>query len=124
LIQPKKEQLEYLKQWRKENPDYMKGWEKQHPERKKYHKQKNTKYKIKCIEAYGGKCKCCSEERMVFLCVDHINNDGNIHRKKLKTRGGSQMYLWLIGNDFPEGFQVLCMNCNHAKRFGICPHTI
>ena len=23
---------------------------------------------------------------------------------------------WLVRNDFPEGFQILCHNCNTAKR--------
>jgi len=34
------------------------------------------------------------------------------------------MYKWLVANDFPPGFQVLCANCNMAKdRPGGCPHT-
>lgn len=33
------------------------------------------------------------------------------------------MYKWLVANDFPPGFQVLCANCNMAKdRPGGCPH--
>ena len=31
-------------------------------------------------------------------------------------------FLWLIKNDFPPGYQVLCFNCNYAKTaFGKCP---
>ena len=27
-------------------------------------------------------------------------------------------------NNYPEGFQVLCSNCNFAKgKYGSCPHT-
>jgi len=30
--------------------------------------------------------------------------------------------LWLRKYNYPKGFQVLCHNCNMAKRFGVCPH--
>ena len=37
--------------------------------------------------------------------------------------GGYALHLWLKKNNFPDGFRVLCMNCNWAKSaFGICPH--
>jgi hypothetical protein len=28
-------------------------------------------------------------------------------------------------NNYPEGFQILCMNCQFGKRMnnGVCPHT-
>lgn len=77
------------------------------------------------IEAYGGKCSCCGEENPIFLTVDHINEDGSKH---LNGRGirymGTEMYRYLIKNDFPEGFQILCWNCNAGKHFngGVCPH--
>lgn len=33
---------------------------------------------------------------------------------------------WIIRNDFPDGFQVLCHNCNFAKgkkgNNNMCPH--
>ena len=29
---------------------------------------------------------------------------------------GMDLVNWLIRNDFPEGFQILCHNCNTAKR--------
>jgi len=33
------------------------------------------------------------------------------------------LYSWLKKNNFPKGFQVLCMNCNFAKgKLGKCPH--
>ena len=55
-----------------------------------------------------------------ILTVDHINNDGVAHRKKIKKRN---IYQWLTKNNFPEGFQTLCMNCNFAKGiYGKCPH--
>lgn len=51
-----------------------------------------------------------------MLIVDHTNGNGNKHRKELAiTGGGYAMYLWLIRNNFPPGFQVLCCNHNIKK---------
>ncbi|MDP9489573.1 MAG: hypothetical protein M3P28_05185 [Thermoproteota archaeon] len=52
---------------------------------------------------------------------------GRRHRDELKKmigyRGNSALYRWLRDNKFPEGFQVLCMNCNWVKGyFKYCPH--
>jgi len=68
-------------------------------------------------------CKCCGEKIYEFLCLDHIKGGGNKERKK--TGYGPKLYLWLIKNDFPIGYQVLCHNCNLAKGFyGKCPHVV
>ena len=76
--------------------------------------------KAKVISNYGTKCVCCGEDNIHFLCIDHINNDGAKHRKML---GGSSILLWLKKNNYPPGFQILCYNCNCAKRFHeVCPH--
>jgi len=80
-----------------------------------------------CYAAYGGyKCSCCGEQEESFLCLDHINNDGYAHRKQIGHRGGIGIYLWIIRNQFPPCFQVLCYNCNQGKRLhnGVCPHQI
>ena len=82
--------------------------------------------KLAAFDAYGGSvCKCCGETELEFLSIDHINEDGAKHRKDLPGSGGGghQMYRWLRLNNYPPGFQVLCMNCNFAKgHFGQCPH--
>ena len=71
-------------------------------------------------------CECCGEKIFQFLQIDHLNNDGNIHRKKLGLIGGAAFYRWLIKNNLPEGYQVLCVNCNWGKNVnkGVCPHKI
>lgn len=71
--------------------------------------------------AYGGyKCVCCGETQKEFLQLDHVDNDGAEHRRKI---GRTSIYGWLKKHGFPEGFQVLCANCNYAKGFyGYCPH--
>lgn len=77
------------------------------------------KLRDEVLDAYGGGCTCCGLITKRFLCIDHINDDGFEHRKTVKP---SNFYTWLRANEFPPGFQVLCFNCNHAKRFGPCPH--
>ncbi len=74
------------------------------------------------IMHYGGyRCRCCGETEPKFLTLDHVKNDGSAHRKII---GRSGLLAWLKDHDYPEGFQVLCMNCNHGKALngGVCPH--
>ena len=74
------------------------------------------------FNAYGGPiCNCCGETIDRFLTLDHVNNDGKEHRKKV---GDTSVMRWLKKNNFPPGFQVLCFNCNFGKYLnnGNCPH--
>jgi len=74
------------------------------------------KRKEKVISQYGGRCTCCGETNIDLLTIDHINNDGAEHRRKI---GGSVwVYRWLIRNNFPTDFQVLCWNHNSSR---LCP---
>lgn len=75
------------------------------------------------LSAYGRECACCSESIERFLTIDHINNDGASHRREI-GQGGLSFYTWLKRNNFPEGFQTLCQNCNTGRyqNGGICPH--
>lgn len=69
------------------------------------------------------RCACCGEDEYKFLSIDHINNNGGKHRRELGSN--SYMYDWIIKNNYPKDFQVLCMNCNTAKGwYGICPHKL
>lgn len=77
--------------------------------------------------AYGGyKCSCCGENIKEFLQIDHINNDGAKHRKSIfgEKNKNKPLYSWIIKNNFPPMFQILCANCNWGKRMnnGVCPH--
>lgn len=81
--------------------------------------------KHECLEFYGGECNCCGERAIQFLTIDHLEGKGNIHRKLLFKHnvGGVHMYRWLKKNNYPDGYAVLCMNCNWATRNGeSCPH--
>ena len=94
----------------------------------KYNKTVKARYqdtKKETFEAYGGAyCNCCGETNLKFLTLDHINNDGATHRKIMKCIGGISVYRWAKRNNYPDVFQVLCMNCNFGKSInkGICPH--
>ena len=47
--------------------------------------RKNTTQKLrqKVLDMYGRKCMHCCEIREKMLTIDHINNDGGKHRKKI-----------------------------------------
>ena len=78
--------------------------------------------RLDVLIAYGGHCACCGENQYEFLSLDHMNNDGAAHRRTLKTRCEG-VYRQLRQQGYPEGYQVLCMNCNFAKGMhGACPH--
>lgn len=83
--------------------------------------QRHQKNKDQVYAAYGGyRCTCCGETAPEFLSVDHIDGSGAAHRKHVP---GSGLYRWLIRNNFPKGFRILCMNCNFAiGHSGYCPH--
>ena len=68
-------------------------------------------------------CRCCGENTDIrFLAVDHI--EGRAHLpKEQKNLVGDHLISWLNRNNCPEGYQILCHNCNSAKgMFGKCPH--
>lgn len=101
----------------------VKDWGEKNPERKKELAQKwREAVREKVFGHYGKNCACCGESRPEFLTIDHIDGGGNAHRKKIQ-RTGNTFYGWLIKNNFPEGFQTLCFNCNCALgHAGYCPH--
>lgn len=52
------------------------------------------------------------------LTIDHINGNGAKQRKKIgkALSSGHPFYRWLRNNNYPNGYQVLCMNCQFIKR--------
>lgn len=75
-------------------------------------------------EHYGGvRCVCCGETGREFLTLDHINGGGSRHRQALRRTGTPNIYRWIQQQGYPEGYRVLCMNCNFAVGiYGSCPH--
>ena len=64
---------------------------------------------------------------MLFLTIDHINNDGKEERLKRGGRSNQttgSWYLKLRREPNREDLQVLCFNCNLGKQVnkGVCPH--
>jgi len=131
----KERHKEYARQWRLNNKDKAKAI------------QKRSMYeaRLEVLQHYSGletpECKCCKEQMFEFLQIDHINGDGAEHRRSIGmaqgdlnqrakenqkvSLGGSGFIYWLKKNNFPEGFQVLCSNCNYGKRTSTyCPHEI
>ena len=89
-----------------------------------YSKRRNEALKKEALGGYGGVCACCSESRLEFLSLDHINGGGSKHRRALKASGTGNFYLWIKRENFPLGFRVLCHNCNFAiGKYHECPHT-
>ena len=92
-----------------------------------YYSKRLSKSNIPC-------CRCCGENFHIdFLAVDHIAGmkemDSEPELVKLgysSSMGTNQLIRWIIVNNFPKGFQILCHKCNFAK--GIirnnnkCPH--
>lgn len=127
----------YQRDWRREEREDPKARAK----RKEYYsrpevkertnillKERRHKLRLQVISHYSqgkNECACCGEKHIKFLSLNHINGKGNQHRKEIfgHNIGGYLFYEWLIRNKYPEGYNVLCFNCNCAKGFyGSCPH--
>lgn len=95
---------EYSKQYYERNREYILGNIQQR--------------RLRVLKFYGnGQLACvkCGFSDARALSIDHIHNDGAEHRKELGIKGGSLFYKWLIKNDFPTGYQTLCLNCQKIK---------
>jgi hypothetical protein len=115
---------------------------KQTPESKAKIKASEAKIRLKILLHYSKSlsnsnvpcCACCGEDFHVdFLALDHIAGRRQMDSEtELKKLGYSSEFhhntlaRWIIKNNFPEGFQILCQNCNFAKGMkgnnNTCPH--
>ena len=115
---------EYHKQYhqahRAEILERMKRYNRLHKQvRPEHYWQYRAQLKREVLTHYGnGKCACiqCGFDDIRALSIDHINGIGNEHREILGITGGRPFYVWLKKNNFPEGYQTLCMNCQYIKR--------
>lgn len=78
---------------------------------------------------YGNACSCCGIADSDILCVDHVSGGGQKHRLEIsrgRTMSGAShaTYIWLLKNNLPDGFRILCHNCNNGSHLngGRCPH--
>lgn len=60
------------------------------------------------------RCAHCGVDHYPFLSLDHVEGGGKKHHRQLSASGDA-IETWLIRNDFPPGYQVLCCNCNWMK---------
>ncbi len=105
--------------YRQTHPDIMnaktKRWRENHKDELK---QKKLELKQLILTHYGnGKlvCTTCGEGRIECLSIDHMNNNGNQHRKEIGNLSGNGFYSWLKRENLPIGYQTLCMNCQFIK---------
>lgn len=76
-------------------------------------RQWRARVRVKVFDHYGRACACCGVARQ--LTIDHVNGDGREHRARIGVR---TLYVWLVRNGFPDGFQTLCRPCNRSKGTG------
>lgn len=87
----------------------------------RYLREANERYKEAAINIYSNGDACCKQCKIAdvdVLCLDHIRENGSEHRRYLKSVFGASstnIYRILARQDYPDGFQVLCYNCNIKK---------
>ena len=66
----------------------------------------------------GGKLACvrCGFNDIRALSIDHIEGGGNRARVG-RLKDTRTFYRWLQQENYPGGYQTLCMNCQFIKRF-------
>lgn len=120
---------EYQKQWAIENRDaVIKSKRKYNIKNRETINEKarirKSEQRLLVLSHYSNgelKCACCGESEYLFLTIDHINGGGRKHRDDIHH---GHLEIWLIMNNFPEGYQILCSNCNtgRARNGDVCPH--
>jgi hypothetical protein len=87
------------------------------------HSNYNQRLRRIIFDHYGAWCACCGEAFEVFLTIDHVYENGSIDRALGRT--GASLYRHIINSKFPTSYQILCWNCNEAKRLvRVCPHQL
>lgn len=67
-----------------------------------------------CSDPYRLHLPNCPFLTMIeVLTIDHIRGGGSKHQKEI---GIGRLYQWLKNNNYPEGYQVLCIGCQWVKR--------
>lgn len=102
-------------EWGERNAEYV----------REYMADNRGAVRLQVLQHYGGdppECECCSETTLQFLHLDHLHGGGNQHRKKI-GKGGASFYRWIVAEGLPEGYRILCANCNVSLgHYGYCPH--
>jgi len=127
VVSPEKAR-EYQRRYHAKNPGrkvkWNREWIKTHREQynaSKYLYRERQKHRV--MRHYcGGKdpfCVKCGFDDIDCLCLDHIDDNGAEDRRKRRvssrTTTGVDMYTAVKRDGFPDGYQVLCANCNMKK---------
>lgn len=100
---------------RAERLAYMKKYYYDGPGKTK-HQAYHLSIKLAAFAAYGGAyCVQCGFDDHRALNLDHIAGGGTQDRRE--SLGSNTIYLRLKKDKYPEGFQVLCANCNSIKKY-------
>ena len=108
----------------KDNVSYTKEYKQQYYKDNREKMINNTKFhndnnRSEVLYWYSDgllKCNECGKDCIEFLCIDHIGDNGADHRREMGV-GGDRIYKYVLKNKFPEGYQVLCNNCNFLKEY-------
>lgn len=107
------------KKCQKCHANHSKAWQTS-PRGREMRSLKLKEHRNRIIEAYGGGCACCGEERYEFLAIDHVNGGGAKERKRMSSY---QVMANVIREGFPDKYRILCHNCNFSRGiYGYCPH--
>lgn len=121
----KKCDLTYDRDWYIRNPDRdrirKRNWSRKNMNKVlEYEKYYHLTQKIIVLQFYSDGKMCCKncnyDENIDALTIDHINGGGNKISKQYGIERGSRIYHYIIKECFPDGLQVLCMNCQFIKR--------
>lgn len=110
---------EYSRQYRQDHKAEISNYQKQYS---KVRSQRHQQIKSEVLTHYSAlgylSCGCCGETDLSKLCIDHIQGGGNEHRRFLFGRDDCSIrfYSWLKRNNYPEGYQTLCLGCNKKKQ--------
>lgn len=108
--------------WQKKHPDAMRrnrktNWDRRGSEYNRRSIERMQRHRMKVLSHYSlGKPTCakCGVTELRFLCLDHIRGEGKKHRDNIGVRG-TKIFDWVVRNNFPPIFQILCWNCNTIK---------
>ncbi len=85
---------------------------------KRVRRQRQNRIEAVVLAHYGnGKLSCvkCGFNDIRVLSIDHIDGGGCKHKAQI-DRQGYQLYKWLQEENYPIGYQTLCLNCQFIKQ--------
>lgn len=114
--------------WGKQNPDRVRASRRKHQStavfrltQSRWACENRQRKRMIVLRHYSPNLTCqrCEFRDVRALTVDHIDGGGCKHRKEVTGRphGSLDFYKWIIKNNFPPMFQILCSNCQSIKRW-------